>query len=200
MDQSSRGRDLMQSGARDIFYPKGGIGRTSPIEAKTFTDWCERYLAMLYPATNQLRSVGSHPGIQKTLQFDVPSDNFHVAFDVNDNKLVMNLFTYSELDPQKEYNPIIMYQFEAGGRTQVDNHFVEDLKGIRVLGGRADWRNLRIGGTVGERDYEAEAAAAFNLRLPGTVTASDSEIRVLAFHMYISKDIVKELNDRVSGP
>ncbi len=153
----------MQSGVGLIAVKRTLRGLLANLETKTLNDWT----GAVYEMVNPTSTSGVGKAIIPTNQAQVSSirdelklsndtvDNMYVGFDVKKGTPVMNVFTYLEVDRNKKYNPVLMYQIDGGTLGNVvnfDNSFSLQSTG-KLITLRKDFDNSKLKGEAGIEGY-----------------------------------------------
>ncbi|MFH1448752.1 MAG: hypothetical protein ABIG39_07875 [Candidatus Micrarchaeota archaeon] len=140
------------------------------LETKTLNNWNQRVYHMMNPKSTSLpgsifipkNSTMFNNIRDELLMSNDTMDNLYVGFDVKGDSMVMNVFSYADLDPDKKYNPVLMYQVQGGvtGNTvNFMNAFSSDGKIVPEF--RKDFDNS---GLKGEAEIESYLTALFKMR------------------------------------
>lgn len=126
------------------------------LKGRTLSEWQNAVYGMVNPVSRALvRSPSQLDQIQRELllQDTKNTDQLDIGFDVTDKgKLCMNVFSYADVDRNRAYNPLIMYQV-VDGKPAFNNSFVRH--GTITV----DWDNANV---KGEQYFEDRLTDYYN--------------------------------------
>lgn len=136
------------------------------VEEQVLADWTDRVHVMVNPMKRTLlplasQDLSSMDLIRRELLLANDTvDNLHAGFDVKGGRVVLNLYSYADIDPEMKWNPVLMYQIqpkEETRRVEFPNRFVFQKSWEDYTDLRNDYDNQAVGGEVAlERSLAAK--------------------------------------------
>ena len=127
------------------------------VEEKALADWTDRVHVMINPMSRTLLPVRGQDHVsmdmirRELLLANGTVDNLHVGFDVKGGGVMMNLYSYADIDRERKWNPVLMYQVqprEEAARLEFPNEFTFHRSWDNIVDLRNDYDNRVVAGEV----------------------------------------------------